>query len=95
MRVAAAPALPVPRDVAYSGTLKLEVDATDGDDTINVQGDTDIVKLSGLAATVALLHSEGANDRLEVNTLGGRDAVDSSGLAAGAIQLLVDGIPVP
>ena len=54
------------------------------------------MKLSGLAASVAILHPEGANDRLEINTLdGGRDAVDSSGLAAGAIQLLVDGIPVP
>jgi hypothetical protein len=53
------------------------------------------VKLSGLAASVAVFHSEGASDRLEVNTLDGRDAVDSSGLAAEAIQLLVDGIPVP
>ena len=76
-------------------TDRVVINATDGDDTINVQGDTDVVKVSGLAATVAVLHSEGANDRLEVNTLGGKDAVDSSGLAAGAIQLLVDGIPVP
>jgi hypothetical protein len=39
---------------------------------------------SGLAATVKILHSEAANDRLEINTLAGRDSVDSSGLAAGA-----------
>ncbi|HEX6660227.1 MAG TPA: hypothetical protein VF065_19195 [Ilumatobacter sp.] len=74
---------------------RVVVKATDGDDAINVQGDAEAVKLSGLAATVAVLHSEGANDRLEVNTLDGSDAVDSSGLDAGAIQLLVDGIPVP
>jgi Ca2+-binding RTX toxin-like protein len=76
-------------------TDRVVVNATDGEDAINVQGDAEVVKLSGLAATVAVLHSDGANDRLEVNTLDGRDAVDSSGLAAGAIQLLVDGIPVP
>ena len=35
-----------------------------------------------------------ANDRLELNTLTGSDTVESAGLAAGAIQLLVDGILV-
>jgi Ca2+-binding RTX toxin-like protein len=74
---------------------RVVVNATDGEDAINVQGDAAVVKVSGLAATVAVLHSEVANDRLEINTLAGRDAVDSSGLAAGAIQLLIDGIPVP
>jgi hypothetical protein len=74
---------------------RLVVNATEGEDAINVQGDAGGVKVSGLSATVAVLHSEVANDRLEINTLAGRDAVDSSGLAAGAIQLLVDGISVP
>jgi hypothetical protein len=74
---------------------RVVVNATDGEDTINVQGDEEVVKVSGLAATVAVLHSEVANDRLEVNTLDGTDAVDSSGLDAGAIQLLVDGILLP
>ena len=49
--------------------------------------------MSGLAATVGILHSEAANDRLEINTLEGSDAVDSNGLAPGAIQLFVDGVP--
>jgi hypothetical protein len=44
---------------------------------------------------VTALHSEAASDRLELNTLGGTDTVDSAGLAAGTIQLLVDGIPAP
>jgi RTX calcium-binding nonapeptide repeat (4 copies) len=74
---------------------RVVVNATDGEDAINVQGDAEVVKVSGLSATVAVRHSEVANDRLEINTLAGTDAVDSSGLAAGAIQLLVDGIPVP
>jgi hypothetical protein len=74
---------------------RLVVNATEGEDAINVQGDAEVVKVSGLAAGIAILHPEAANDRLEINTLAGRDAVDSSGLAAGAIQLLIDGIPVP
>ncbi len=49
--------------------------------------------MSGLAATVRVLHPEVANDRLELNTLAGSDIVTSAGLAAGAIQLFVDGVP--
>ncbi len=74
---------------------RVVVNATEGEDTINVQGDASGVKVSRLAATVGILHPEAANDRLEINTLAGRDAVDSSGLAAGAIQLFVDGVLVP
>ncbi|MGZ4315140.1 MAG: calcium-binding protein [Gaiellaceae bacterium] len=74
---------------------RVVVNATNGEDTINVNGDAGGVKESGLAATVKILHSEAANDRLEINTLAGRDSVDSSGLAAGAIQLFVDGALVP
>jgi Ca2+-binding RTX toxin-like protein len=70
---------------------RVVVNATNGEDTINVNGDAGGVKVSGLAATVKILHSEAANDRLEINTLAGRDSVDSSGLAAGAVQLFVDG----
>jgi hypothetical protein len=53
------------------------------------------VNVKGLAPTIGILHSEAANDRLEINTLAGSDSVDSAGLAAGAIQLLVDGILIP
>ena len=74
---------------------RVVVNATNGDDAINVNGDAGGVKESGLAAGVKILHSDAANDRLEINTLDGRDSVDSSGLAAGAIQLFVDGLLVP
>jgi len=74
---------------------RVVVNATNGNDTIDVSGEPEVVKVSGLAPTIRILHSEAANDRLEINTLAGTDAVDSSGLAAGAVQLLVDGIPVP
>ena len=50
--------------------------------------------LTGLAATVGILHPE-ANDRLDINTLLGNDIVNAGGLAAGALQLFVDGLPFP
>jgi hypothetical protein len=71
------------------------VNATNGDDAIDVSGDASEVKVSGLAPTVAIFHPEVRNDRLEINTLAGTDTVDSGGLAAGAIQLFVDGVRVP
>ena len=74
---------------------RLVVDGTDGNDRIDVSGDAGAVKVSGLAATVELLQPEGGNDRLDVNTLAGTDAVDTRGLDPGAVQLFVDGSPLP
>src|SRR5512133_735293 len=58
---------------------RVVVNGTNGEDAITVNGDAGGVKVSGLAATVGILHPEVANDRLEINTLEGRDAADSSG----------------
>jgi hypothetical protein len=74
---------------------RVVVNGTNGDDAITVNGDAGGVKASGLAATVKIVHSEAANDRLEVNTLDGKNTVDSAGLAAGAIKLFVNGTLVP
>jgi len=71
------------------------VNGTAGNDAIDVSGDSDVVKVSGLAATTEILHPEAANDRLEVNTLAGADTVTSVGLAPGTIQLFVNGVLVP
>jgi Ca2+-binding RTX toxin-like protein len=73
---------------------RVVVNGTNRNDAIDVSGDAGEVKTSGLAATVSILHPEVANDRLELNTLAGHDTVDSVGLAAGAIQLFVNGLPV-
>jgi Ca2+-binding RTX toxin-like protein len=74
---------------------RVVVNATDNDDTIRVFGDATEVTAKGLAPLVGIFHPEAANDRLEINTLAGTDTVDSAGLAAGAIQLFVDGVLVP
>ena len=67
------------------------VAGTAGNDRIDVSGDPETVKVTGLAAAIRILHSEAALDRVDVNTLGGLDSVDSARLAAGAIQLFVNG----
>jgi Ca2+-binding RTX toxin-like protein len=74
---------------------RVVVNATNGNDTIDVSGDAQVVKVSGLATTTEILHSEAANDRLDINTLTGADTVGSPGLAAGAIRLFVDGLLIP
>jgi len=65
------------------------VKGTEGDDAISVRGDAAGIKVGGLAAGIEILHAEAANDRLEIDTLAGNDNVDSAGLGAGLIQLLV------
>ena len=74
---------------------RVVLNGTNGDDAIRVFGDAQGVNVKGLAPLVEILHPEGANDRLDINTLDGSDTVDSSGLAAGTIQLFVDGVPIP
>jgi Ca2+-binding RTX toxin-like protein len=75
-------------------TDRVVVNGTNGDDAIAVAGGAGDVSVTGLAATVELLHAEAA-DQLDVETLGGNDTVATAGLAAGTIQLFVDGLLVP
>ena len=70
---------------------RVTVVGTDKKDRIAVSGDSGAVKVSGLGATVKVLHTDAALDGLEIDTLGGTDSVASAGLAAGAIRLFVDG----
>jgi Ca2+-binding RTX toxin-like protein len=74
---------------------RILVAGTDDEDRITVNGDPSEVKVSGLHTTVAILQPEFANDRLDIDTRAGRDAVDAGQLAPGSIQLFVDGVPVP
>ena len=67
------------------------VQGTNGDDVAIVFGDASGVSVVGLAAQVNITGAEAANDRLTLNMLAGDDVVEASGLAAGAIQLTVDG----
>jgi len=91
--------------VDFAGTLggatgdgaadNIVVNATNGVDTVFIEGDADGLTVIGLAPAVQVLRSEFANDRLDINTLGGADRVDADGLQIGVIQLFVDGLLVP
>jgi Ca2+-binding RTX toxin-like protein len=67
------------------------VNGTNADDAIVVAGDASGVTVTGLAALVNITGAEAAIDRLTVNTLGGDDVMNASGLAVGAIALTADG----
>jgi Ca2+-binding RTX toxin-like protein len=67
------------------------VNATDGDDVVDVVGGGTSASVLGLSTQVNITNSEGANDSLVVNTLGGDDSVTATTLPAGVIKLTVDG----
>jgi Ca2+-binding RTX toxin-like protein len=67
------------------------VNGTAGSDTVQVVGSGSSFVVAGLSAFVSVQGSEGANDALEVNTLGGNDVVNAAGLPAGVVRLTVDG----
>ncbi len=67
------------------------VNGTDGNDDIVVSRIAGNVKVAGLPWLVKITNVEGANDGLTVNALGGDDVVDASGLAAGVIDLTING----
>jgi RTX calcium-binding nonapeptide repeat (4 copies) len=68
------------------------VNGTDGDDSINIDGNGSGADVSGLAAAVSVQHAD-QGDSLSVNTLAGTDSVNANGVF-GALQVLVDGAPV-
>ena len=55
---------------------RIVVNGTDARGRHQRPGDAEVLE-GGLAASISILHPEAANDRLEINTLAGRDAVDS------------------
>jgi Ca2+-binding RTX toxin-like protein len=67
------------------------VNGTNGDDIIDVFGAGTSASVVGLAAQVNIANSEGANDALVVNALGGNDGVTATTLPAGVIKLTIDG----
>jgi Ca2+-binding RTX toxin-like protein len=67
------------------------VNGTNGDDIIDVVGAGTSVSVLGLPVLVNISNSEGANDSLVINALGGDDGVTATTLPAGVIKLIVDG----
>jgi Ca2+-binding RTX toxin-like protein len=69
----------------------LNVNGTAVGDTIDINGSGTGYTISGLSATIAVANSEGANDSVAVSTLGGNDTIVATTLAAGVVQLTIDG----
>jgi len=67
------------------------VNGTNGNDIIDIFGAGTSVAVVGLSAQVNITNSEGANDALVVNALGGNDGVTATTLPAGVIKLTIDG----
>ncbi len=60
------------------------INATNGDDTINVTDNNGVVTVSGLATDVTITGFE-AGDHLVINGLGGDDVINASGLGGGML----------
>lgn len=67
------------------------VNATNGNDIIDVFGAGTSVSVLGLAAQVNISNSEGANDTLVINGLGGDDGITATTVPAGVTKLVLDG----
>ncbi|WP_270938147.1 beta strand repeat-containing protein [Falsiroseomonas oryzae] len=67
------------------------VNATGGNDIVDVFGAGSSVTVLGLAARVNVTGSEGANDALVVNGGAGNDGITATTLPAGVIKLTLDG----
>ena len=67
------------------------VNGTNGDDIIDVFGAGTSASVLGLAVRVNVANSEGANDSLVINALGGDDGVTATTLPAGVIKFTADG----
>ncbi len=68
----------------------ITVNATQGADTFGVAGNAGGVTVFGLPATTMLTGMD-ATDQLTLNGQGGDDTIDASGLAAGTLQLTING----
>jgi Ca2+-binding RTX toxin-like protein len=64
---------------------------TDANDSIKITGSGTLAKVSGLAAKLEISGTEGANDSLVINALGGNDTISASTVPAGVMKLTLDG----
>jgi Ca2+-binding RTX toxin-like protein len=63
---------------------------TNGNNVVDVFGSGTAVSVVGLQALINVTNSEGANDSLVINTLGGDDSISASTLVAGITRLTID-----
>ena len=74
-----------------AGTAETIVNATNGPDAIVATGSGGAATVTGLAATVNVVHGDASRDELGIFALGGNDRVDATALHADAAKLGADG----
>jgi Ca2+-binding RTX toxin-like protein len=74
-----------------AGNAQTIVNGTDRADSIVASGSGGAATVSGLGATVNVVHGDASRDELGIFALGGNDRVDASALKADATKLGVDG----
>jgi Ca2+-binding RTX toxin-like protein len=74
-----------------AGADTVIVNGTADDDVVLIVGDATGTSVLGLAAQVNITGAEAANDRLHIIAGDGDDVIEASGVAAGAIQLTLEG----
>ncbi len=67
------------------------VNGSAGDDQITASSANGVVTVGGLAAEIRITGTEPAGDRLQINGLGGSDAIDATGLEPTRMRLFADG----
>jgi Ca2+-binding RTX toxin-like protein len=67
------------------------VNATSGNDIIDVFGSGTSIAVVGLSAQVSIANAEGANDSLVISAGGGNDGITATTLPAGVMKLTLDG----
>ncbi len=74
-----------------AGVAETTVNGTNAADRIVVSGAAGTASVTGLAATVNVVHADSGRDELGIFALGGNDRVDATALKSDAIQLGADG----
>ena len=72
---------------------RVEIEGTEGRDTVTVTGRKVVfgsVTVTGLPVKLGISFAQAAFDTLAIDTLGGDDSVDSSGLEPDVIGLAID-----
>jgi Ca2+-binding RTX toxin-like protein len=69
----------------------ITVNGTDGNDVIGAGGQSSKTVVTGLGPVLTIFHASAAQDKLEINGLGGDDLIDGSFLTVGAIGFQADG----
>ena len=81
----------LPAAVGDGAADSVTVNGTSASNQITVAGAGGSASVTGSSAQVTLTGTEGANDSLHISALGGNDTINAAALAAGQIQLTIDG----